>query len=110
MRNAELLHREIQAKWRMRTALAHRFSAIRQIPSNYQRYFVWSIENASHYVRDVTFEEDAYRIRKNSDIIARLRSFANNLLGNKFDVENYKNARCRAALAINFLLEMPNIC
>ena len=34
------------------------------------------IENASHYARDVTFAEDASRIRKNPDIVARLRSFA----------------------------------
>jgi len=40
----------------------------------------WRIENGSHYVRDVAFAEDASRIRKNADIVARLRSFAYNLL------------------------------
>jgi len=39
----------------------------------------WRIENGSHYVRDVAFAEDASRIRKNADIVARLRSFAYNL-------------------------------
>jgi hypothetical protein len=34
----------------------------------------WRIENGSHHVRDVTFAEDASRIRKNPDIAARLRS------------------------------------
>jgi len=64
----------------MRAALADRFSAIRRIPSNYQRYSVWGIENKSHYTRDVTLHEDASRIRKNPGIVARLRSFTYNLL------------------------------
>jgi predicted transposase YbfD/YdcC len=40
----------------------------------------WGIENTSHYSRDVTFREDASRIRKNPAIFARLRSFAYNIL------------------------------
>ena len=40
----------------------------------------WAIENTSHYSRDVTFREDASRIRKNPGIFARLRSFAYNIL------------------------------
>ncbi len=47
----------------------------------------WRIENGSHYVRDTAFAEDASRIRKNPDIVARLRSFAYNLTraqGNHF--------------------------
>lgn len=38
----------------------------------------WSIENRSHYVRDVTFEEDASRIRKGCgpEIMAALRNVA----------------------------------
>jgi len=36
----------------------------------------WSIENRSHYVRDVTFGEDASRIRKGSgpEVMAALRN------------------------------------
>jgi len=60
-------------------------------------------------VRDVTFQEDASRIRKNPDIMARLRSFAYNLL-RASEVENLKHARYRAALDINFVLETPTIC
>ena len=41
----------------------------------------WGIENGSHYVRDTAFAEDASRIRKNPDIVARMRSFAYNLIG-----------------------------
>jgi predicted transposase YbfD/YdcC len=36
----------------------------------------WSIENRSHYVRDVTFGEDASRIRKGSgpEVMAAIRN------------------------------------
>jgi len=40
----------------------------------------WGIENKSHYTRDVTFREDASRIRTNPGIVARLRSIAYNVL------------------------------
>jgi predicted transposase YbfD/YdcC len=40
----------------------------------------WGIENKSHYTRDVTFDEDASRIRKNPGIFARLRSIGYNIL------------------------------
>ena len=40
----------------------------------------WEIENKSHYTRDVTFREDASRIRTNPGIVARLRSIAYNIL------------------------------
>ena len=40
----------------------------------------WRIENTSHHSRDVTFREDASRIRKNPGVFARLRSFAYNIL------------------------------
>ena len=40
----------------------------------------WGIENKSHHTRDVTFCEDASRIRKNPGIFARLRSMAYNVL------------------------------
>ena len=40
----------------------------------------WAIENTSHYTRDVTFAEDASRIRKNPGIFARLRSLTYNVL------------------------------
>ena len=40
----------------------------------------WAIETTSHYTRDLTFGEDASRIRKNPGVFARLRSFAYNIL------------------------------
>ena len=38
----------------------------------------WSIENQSHYVRDVTFSEDASRVRKGSgpEVMAAIRNAA----------------------------------
>ncbi len=68
----------------------------------------WRIENGSHYVRDTTFAEDASRIRKNPDIVARLRSFAYNLIRTT-DGSNIRNPRWRAVLDINLVLEMPSL-
>jgi len=50
------------------------------------------IENGSHYVRDVACGEDASRIHKNPDIVARIRSFAYNLI-RETGCQNIKNAR-----------------
>jgi len=68
----------------------------------------WRIENGSHYVRDVAFAEDASRIRKNPDIVARLRSFAYNLL-RASGCDNIKNARWRAAIDFETLLKIKPI-
>jgi hypothetical protein len=68
----------------------------------------WRIENASHHDRDVTFAEDASRIRKNPGIAARLRSFADNL-HRAAGCENIKNARWRAALDLNLILAMHGL-
>ena len=68
----------------------------------------WRIENGSHYVRDVTFAEDASRIRKNPDIAARMRSFAYNLL-RAGDHDTIKNARWRAALDLNRILQIEGL-
>jgi hypothetical protein len=65
----------------------------------------WRIENGCHYVRDTAFAEDASRIRKNPDIVARLRSFAYNLIRAR-RCENIRNARWRAALDFNLALEI----
>ncbi len=39
----------------------------------------WTIENTSHYSRDVIMGEDASRIHSNPGLFARLRSFAYNI-------------------------------
>ncbi|MDJ0447125.1 hypothetical protein [Methylocystis sp. JR02] len=68
----------------------------------------WRIEYGSHYVRDVAFAEDASRIRKNPDIVARLRSFAYNLL-RADGCDNIKNARWRVALDIRAVFEIQGV-
>ncbi len=57
----------------------------------------WGIENRSHHVRDVTMAEDASRIRKNPGILARIRSFATNILRANA-AENIRDARYRIAI------------
>lgn len=49
----------------------------------------WLIENSNHYVRDVSFLEDFSRIRVKADNMARLRSFALNIM-RKNNVANIK--------------------
>lgn len=57
----------------------------------------WGIENRAHYVRDVAMAEDASRVRKNPGIIARIRSFASNILRANGS-ENIRDARYRLAI------------
>jgi hypothetical protein len=82
-------------------------SAADQTPEHWNQWIRghWRIENGSHHVRDVTFAEDASRIRKNPDIVARLRSFAYNLIRARGHA-NIRNARWRAVLDINVALEI----
>lgn len=49
----------------------------------------WGIENKNHYVRDVTLQEDASRVRKNPYNLSVLRSIALNIL-RKNNVNNIK--------------------
>jgi hypothetical protein len=66
----------------------------------------WGIENRSHYVRDESFAEDRSRIRCNPGVIARIRSFACNILRANA-VTNITDARYRNALGgLGTLLSM----
>ncbi len=65
----------------------------------------WQCENASHYVRDVAFAEDASRIRRNPDIVARLRSFTYNLI-RASGVDNIQNARYRPVLDVTSAIKL----
>jgi len=49
----------------------------------------WGIENKNHYVRDVSLQEDASRIRVNAYNLSVLRSLALNIL-RKNGVSNIK--------------------
>jgi len=69
----------------------------------------WSIENTSHYARDVTLGEDRSRIRTNPGVFARLRSFGFNISkANRSGT--FSQDRYRAALAgINNLLTFKGV-
>ena len=58
----------------------------------------WLIENANHYVRDVSMLEDFSRIRVNPENMAILRSFALNIMRNNqvanIKGEMYENSLC----------------
>jgi predicted transposase YbfD/YdcC len=58
--------------------LSNRLLAVKTAAAAVRQH--WAIENTSHYSRDVTFCEDASRIRRNPGVFARLRSFAYNIL------------------------------
>jgi predicted transposase YbfD/YdcC len=58
----------------------------------------WNVENTLHYTRDVTFQEDQSRIRRNPGVFARLRSFAYNVLCRN-RTSTFSQDRYAAALA-----------
>ena len=58
----------------------------------------WHVENRLHYTRDVTFQEDQSRIRRNPGVFARLRSFAYNILRHN-QTSTFNQDRYAAALA-----------
>lgn len=63
----------------------------------------WWIENTNHYVRDVSLNEDASRIRVNPDRMVVMRSFALNALrANR--VKNVKQTLYENALSLEKLL------
>jgi len=65
----------------------------------------WGIENRAHHVRDVTMGEDASRIRQQPGIMARLRSFALNILRAN-GVRNVRQALYANALSLDRLLAL----
>ena len=101
----ELVHRETQANVPTRAVLGIQFSAISRDLSNYQRCFVWGIENRDHYVRDVTLGEDASRIRQKPGGMARIRSAALNILRVN-GIQNVSQALYVNALNLDRLLAL----
>ena len=80
--------------------LTHRFSA------KNAAYYIrghWGIENSNHYVRDVSLDEDASRIRTSPGIVARLRSFALNILRTN-NVSNIKGELYENALSFDRII------
>jgi len=78
----ELVHRETQANVPTRAVLGIQSSAISRVLSNYQRCFVWGIENSLHWCLDVIMNEDNARNRLDNGPynLAILRHMALNLI------------------------------
>ena len=95
------MHREIQAKWPTRATLADRFSAIRRIPSNYQRPSVWAIENSLHWVMDVVFRDDDCRLRTDHgpDNFTTIKHIAMNLIRRSKGKGSFKMKRFAATVS-----------
>jgi len=76
---------------------------IREAPQHH-----WAIENCFHWVLDVTFDEDASRIRmgESSENMAVLRTLALNLLKQDTSKSSWKQKRFRAALDNDFLFHL----
>ena len=68
----------------------------------------WGIENANHYVKDVSMHEDFSRIRKNPENIAILRSFALNLLRVNHET-NISQALYRNAVNVTRILKYDGV-
>lgn len=68
----------------------------------------WAIENSFHWVLDVTFGEDASRIRmgESSQNMAVLRTLALNILKQDLSHSSLKQKRFRAALDNDFLFQL----
>ncbi len=68
----------------------------------------WGIENRNHYVRDVSLAEDNSRIRKNPGIMARIKSFALNIL-HANHTKNVAQATWENALCFDNILKLKGI-
>lgn len=68
----------------------------------------WGIENKNHYVRDVTMNEDASRIRNNPQVFSFLRSFALNILRHN-NIKNIENERFKNTLDFSNILSYHGI-
>jgi len=68
----------------------------------------WGIENRNHYVRDVSLGEDNSRIRHNPGVMARIKSFALNILRANH-TKNVAQATWENALRFDNMLKLKGI-
>lgn len=68
----------------------------------------WSIENSNHYIRDTALKEDASKIRKKPDRMARIRSFVLNLMRAN-DIKNIAAELYRNSLNFDRICEYKSI-
>lgn len=91
--------------WRPRREVAYHVSQVGLTAEAFGRAVRahWGIENRSHHVRDRILGEDASRIRRRPGVLARLRSFALNILRAN-GVTNVSEAVYVNALSLDRLL------
>ena len=91
--------------WRARREVAYYVSQIQLDAESFGRAVRahWGIENRNHHVRDRILGEDASRIRRRPGLVARLRSFALNIL-RAHGVSNVSEAVYINALSLDRLL------
>lgn len=63
----------------------------------------WSIENRNHYVRDVSLLEDMNTSKNNPGILARMRSFALNILRNN-NKQHIRQTLYENSISIEYLM------
>jgi predicted transposase YbfD/YdcC len=92
-------------RWERSTEIAHYVSTIALSAEQFAEGIRghWGIENRNHHVRDVSMGEDASRIRRNPEIMVKLRSIALNLLRST-GARNIKQARFAFGLQPSSLL------
>jgi predicted transposase YbfD/YdcC len=101
-----LLRSAATGMWNERGEVAYYLSSAESLDADKWAAIIrghWGIENRSHYVRDVAFEEDRSRIRVNPGIMARARSFALNIM-RKNGVANVAQALWNGALSLDHIL------
>src|SRR3954469_10251997 len=91
--------------WRPRREVAYYVSQVRLDAEDFGRAVRahWGIENRDHHVRDRVLREDDSRIRRKPGMLARLRSFALNIL-RAGGVGNVSEAVYVNALSLDHLL------
>jgi predicted transposase YbfD/YdcC len=96
--------------WKVRTETAYYVATALQPAEVFAKVIRghWGIENRHHYVRDVTLQEDASRIRRNPGIFARLRSFTLNIL-RKNNITNVSEALYDNALCLDNLRDYVGV-
>ncbi len=94
--------------WRAREEVAYYACQIPLTAASFARAVRshWGIENRAHYVRDQVLGEDDSRIRRKPGMVARLRSFALNILRAN-GIGNVSQALYRNALSLDHLLAYP---
>ena len=103
------VHGDPQATAPQRAGRESRFSDAPRSASNYQRHCEWGIENALHWVLDVTFREDDSRVRDRTAArnFALLRKIALNLVArDRSSQTSLRGRRKKAAWNDAYMLQI----